>query len=65
MVVNCPIAIRQVGNGFIVEPVSECHATVWSADQTMVFQTLTALKDWLSAHFPEKELTGTTFGITK
>ena len=50
-----PVNIRKVGNGFIVTPIQH-PATAVSDHETMVFNEIICMNDWLEGHFKDHEI---------
>jgi len=48
---NTPIEIRKVGNGFIVKEMTYDAAVRGADDDTLVFETLGSLQNFVEVHF--------------
>lgn len=50
-----PVTIRQVGNGYLVEPeLTMTQPRCLSESERMVFQSMLELQQWLSLHFTHR-----------
>ena len=50
-----PVTVRQVGNGYLVEPeLTMTQPRCLSESERMVFQSMQELQQWLAGHFTHR-----------